>query len=413
MTKKILVVGGGAAGILAAGQAALAGADVLLLEKMPQPGRKIMISGKGRCNITNDSNLQDFLGHFNQNGRFLHQAFSRFFAPQLMDFLRNEGLPLVTERGGRVFPQSGKSQDVLNTLLAWLKRTGAKLQCSRTVTELLIQDGRITGVICDGKELPAEAVILATGGSSYPATGSSGDGYTFARKAGHTLIPLRPALIPLETNNSALHHMAGLDLRNTGIRIYINGKRKISDFGEVGFTRFGIGGPVILTHSRFIVDCLRAGNQVTIALDLKPALDDRKLDARLRRDFQSRHKEELQSVLRGLLPQKMIPVCLQQASLDASKAAAEISAKERARLRTWLKDFRFDISGHRPLREAIVTAGGISVKEVNPHTMESLRVRELYFTGELLDVDADTGGYNLQAAFSTGWLAGRSAAEAE
>lgn len=408
--KRVVVVGAGASGIMAAGQAAQAGAEVLLLEKMKQPGRKIMISGKGRCNITNDAGLQDFLSHFNKDGRFLHQAFSRFFAPQLMDFLQSEGLPLVTERGGRVFPRSGRSQDVLNTLTSWLKKTGAELHCSRTVTEVRMHEGRVTGVICDGEVLHCDAVILATGGSSYPATGSTGDGYDFARKAGHSLAPIRPALIPLEIREAALRQLAGLDLRNTGVRIYVDGKRKKTDFGEVSFTRFGIGGPVILTHSGFIVDCLRAGSKVAISLDLKPALDDSKLDARLQRDFQSRNREELQSVLRGLLPQQMIAVCLQQLALDGVKAAGEISGKERSRLRTWLKDFRFDISGHRPLREAIVTAGGVKVREVNPHTMESLKVHGLYFTGELLDVDGDTGGYNLQAAFSTGWLAGRSAA---
>lgn len=411
--KKIIVVGGGASGIVAAGQAALAGADVLLLEKMKQPGKKIIISGQSRCNITNESELHDFLTHFNQNGRFLHQAFSRFFVPQLMDFLRREGLELVTERGGRVFPKSGRSQDVLQALLTWLIRTGAHLRCSSSVTDLVLNQGKVEGVVCDGEELPCEAVILAAGGSSYPATGSTGDGYTFARKAGHTIVPLRPALVPLETREPVLHRMAGLDLKNTGVRIYIDGKRKKADFGEVGFTRFGVGGPIILTHSLFIVDCLRAGNKVVIALDLKPALDDRKLDARLLRDFQSRNQEELQSVLRGLLPQQMVPVCLQLLGLDGSSAAGEMSAADRGRLRTWLKDFRFEISGHRPLREALVTAGGVSVKEVNPHTMESLKVSGLYFSGEVLDVDADTGGYNLQAAFSTGWLAGRSAAGAD
>lgn len=411
--KKIIVVGAGASGIMAAGQAAEAGAEVLLLEKMKQPGRKIMISGKGRCNITNDSDLHDFLKHFNKESRFLHQAFARFFAPQLMDFLTKEGLPLVTERGGRVFPQSGRSQDVLNTLLYWLKKTGAELLCLRTVTELRILEGRVTGVLCDGEELHCDAVILATGGSSYPATGSTGDGYAFARKAGHSLAPIRPALIPLEVREAAFKQMAGLDLRNTGVRVYVDGKRKKADFGEVSFTRSGIGGPVILTHSGYIVDCLRAGSKVAISLDLKPALDDQKLDARLLRDLQSRNKEELQSVLRGLLPQEMIAVCLQMLALDGTKAAGEISAKERSRLRTWLKDFRFDISGHRPLREAIVTAGGVKVGEVNPHTMESLKVQGLYLTGEVLDVDGDTGGYNLQAAFSTGWLAGRSAAAEE
>lgn len=410
MTHSVIVVGGGASGIIAAGQAALSGAEVLLLEKMKQPGNKILISGKGRCNITNDSEIQDFLKHFNKNGRFLHQAFSRFFTPQLIDFFTKEGLPLVTERGGRVFPKSGNAQDVMVTLMSWLKKTGATLQPSSTVTELLIDSGKVYGVICNGQKIFADAVILSTGGSSYPATGSTGDGYTFATEAGHTLTTLCPALVPLETKDKHIPKLSGLDLRNTGMRIYINGKRKIVDFGEVGFTRFGIGGPLTLTHSRFVIENLRAKKKVTVALDLKPALDDAKLDARLLRDFQKRNKEEMQSVLRGLIPQKLVALCLQQTGLNGEKAAGEVSAKERSRLRTWLKDFRFQITGHRPLREAIVTAGGVKVKEVDPNTMESLLVKDLYLTGELLDVDADTGGYNLQAAFSTGWVAGRAAA---
>lgn len=408
--KHLIVIGGGASGLMAAGQAALGGADVLLLEKMRQPGRKIIISGQGRCNITNNSELHEFISHFNQNGRFLHQAFARFFVPQLMDFFQGLGLALSTERGGRVFPASGRAQDVLDTLLRWLNTTGARLHTAQTVIGLEIKKGAVIGVHCDGKLLPCDGVILATGGSSYPATGSSGDGFAFARQAGHTITALRPALVPLETSDPLLHTMAGLDLRNIGVRIFVDGNRRKADFGEVGFTRFGIGGPVILTHSRAVVEWLQSGKAVTIALDLKPALDEAKLDARLLRDFQNRSKEELQSVLRGLLPQQLVAVCLQQLGLAGQRAAGETSAKDRARLRGWLKDFRIEISGHRPIREAIVTAGGVQVKEVNPRTMESCLVRGLYFCGEILDVDGETGGYNLQAAFSTGWLAGRSAA---
>lgn len=409
--KKVIVVGAGASGIFAAGEAAYAGADVILLEKKNQPGKKILISGKGRCNITNNSEVADFIKHFNRNGRFLHQAFARFFAPQLMDFFIDQGMPVVTERGDRVFPASGKATDVLNTLLHWLNTSGAKLKCSKSVTGLFIENNRIKGVKCGTTILYADAVILATGGSSYPATGSTGDGYNFAESAGHTLTPLRPALVPLISPERTLGQLAGLDLRNAGVRIYVNGKRKKIDFGEVGFTRSGLGGPVTLTHSLFIIDSIRAGKKVTISLDLKPALNEQKLDARLLRDFQARNKEELQSVLRGLLPQKLVAVCLHHTQLDGNKPAGEMSSKERNRLRTWLKDFRFEISGHKSLREAIVTAGGVQVKEVDPNTMESKLVDGLYFTGELLDIDADTGGYNLQAAFSTGWVAGRAAAE--
>lgn len=408
--KTVIVIGGGASGLMAAGQAAQKGAKVLLLEKMNRPGSKILISGKGRCNLTNTAPIQEFLNHFNRSGRFLRQAFSQFFSPQLMDFFEANGLPLVCERGGRVFPQSGRAEDVLATLLSWLSSCGVIPNCKQQVSQLLIDGKAIAGVICNGSTIAGDSVIIATGGASYPATGSTGDGYTFARQAGHSIVEPRPALVPLLTADSRLHHLAGLDLRNIGVRVWADGKRRINDFGEVGFTRSGIGGPVILTHSRNIIEWLESGSQVTVALDLKPALDERKLDGRLRRDFQQRHGVTLQSVLRGLLPPQLVPVCLELSNLDGSQLAGTISAEDRARLRIWLKDFRFALSGHRPLREGIVTAGGVMVKEVNPQTMESLLVDGLYFCGEVLDVDGDTGGYNLQAAFSTGWVAGRAAA---
>lgn len=407
--KKVVVVGGGASGLLAAGQAALAGAEVLLLEKMKKPGNKILISGKGRCNITNDSDVQTHLSHFNRSGRFLHQAFAQFFAPQLMEFFTENRLELVTERGNRVFPASGRSQDVLQTLLQWLNGKGVQIECSKTVTGLHLENEKVAGVYCGKQFIGADAVILATGGASYPATGSSGDGYQMARAVGHSIVTLRPALVPLVIKNH-FQSLAGLDLRNTGVRLVVNGKRKKSDFGEVSFTRFGIGGPVILTMSKFIIEQLSKNRQVSIALDLKPALDDQKLDARLQRDFSARNKEELQSVLRGLLPRQLVAFCLQKTGINGTQPAAITSSKDRAILRGWLKNVCFEVSGYRPLREAIVTAGGIKVQEVNPNTMESLKVKDLYITGELLDIDADTGGYNLQAAFSTGWLAGRSAA---
>lgn len=407
--KKIVVVGGGASGLLAAGQAALAGAEVLLLEKMKKPANKILISGKGRCNITNASDVPTHLSHFNRSGRFLHQAFACFFVSQLLEFFTENGLEVVTERGNRVFPASGRSQDVVQTLLRWLNRTGATITCTQAVTALGIENDRATGVFCGSQFIAADAVVLATGGASYPATGSTGDGYRIAEKAGHNIVPLRPALVPLVVKNH-LQSLAGLDLRNIGVRVFVNGKRKKSDFGEVSFTRSGIGGPVILPLSKFIIEQLDKNKQVSILLDLKPALDEKKLDARLQRDFSSRHKEELESVLRGLLPKQLISLCLAQTGLCGGEAVGTISARDRALLRNWLKNTSFEVDGYRPVAEAIVTAGGVRVTEVNPNTMESLKVKGLYLTGELLDIDADTGGYNLQAAFSTGWLAGRSAA---
>ena len=408
--KKVIVVGGGAAGLIAAGQAAEAGAEVLLLEKMQRPGRKLCITGKGRCNLTNIAELPDFLAHFGRNGRFLRQAFARFFTPDLMDFFTGLGLELVTERGGRVFPASGKAPDVLKVLQKWLASLQVTSRCTSPVGRLLIDSGRTTGVHCAGRKMHADAVILATGGASYPATGSTGDGYALARAAGHSIVPVRPALVPLETAGDTAHKMAGLSLRNVAVRMIVDGKKKRQAFGEIAFTEFGLSGPVTLTCSGEVVDYLREGRKIVFSLDLKPALDEAKLDARLQRDFTSRAKERFDSVLRGLLPREMIPVCVEAIGIPPDKPAGEITAKERRRLHTWIKDFRLEISGYRSFDEAIITAGGVDVREIDPRTMESLRTKGLYIAGELLDIHGDTGGYNLQAAFSTGWLAGRSAA---
>ena len=396
--------------MIAAGQAAEAGAEVLLLEKMQRPGRKLCITGKGRCNLTNIAELPDFLSHFGSNGRFLRQAFSRFFTPDLMDFFTGLGLELVTERGGRVFPASGKAPDVLKVLQKWLTSLGVTSRPTSPVTGLLIDDGRITGILCAGRKIAGEAMILATGGASYPATGSTGDGYALAKSANHSIVPIRPALVPLVTAGDTAGKMAGLILRNIDVRMMVDGKKKRQAFGEIAFTDFGLSGPVTLTCSGEIVDHLRGGKKVVLSLDLKPALDEAKLDARLLRDFTGRAKEHFDSVLRGLLPREMVPVCIEATGIRQDKPAGEITARERRCLRTWIKDFRLEVTGHRPLDEAIVTAGGVNIREIDPRTMESLKTKGLYIAGELLDIHGDTGGYNLQAAFSTGWLAGRSAA---
>jgi predicted Rossmann fold flavoprotein len=410
LMKKVIVVGGGAAGLMAAGQAAMACAEALLLEKMPRPGRKLCITGKGRCNLTNIAELPDFLAHFDRNGRFLRQAFARFFTPDLMDFFTGLGLELVTERGGRVFPAGGKAPDVLKVLQKWLASLQVASRCTSPVEGLLINNGRTAGVLCEGRKIHADAVILATGGASYPATGSTGDGYILARTAGHTIIPVRPALVPLETAGDTAQKMAGLSLRNVAVRMIVDGKKKRQAFGEIAFTGSGLSGPVTLTCSGEVVDYLREGRQVVFSIDLKPALDETKLDARLQRDFTSRAKERFDSVLRGLLPREMVVVCVDATGIAPEKSAGEITARERRRLRSWIKDFRLEISGYRSFDEAIITAGGVDVREIDPRTMESLRTKGLYVAGELLDIHGDTGGYNLQAAFSTGWLAGRSAA---
>ncbi len=406
----IIVIGGGAAGLMAAGQAAQAGARTLLLEKMPLPGRKLGITGKGRCNLTNSSEMRDFIAHFGPSGRFLRQAFARFFNTDLMDFFEDLGLNLVTERGGRVFPASGKAGDVLRALRQWLQQCGVEVQTSATVEGLSLTNGRVTGVLCNGREIPCRAAILATGGASYPATGSTGDGYRFATAAGHHIIDIRPALVPLETADASTGRMAELNLRNINAQLLVNGKKVAEDFGELVFSKSGVTGPIILTLSGLAVDALRSDHKVEISIDLKPALDEQKLDRRLLRDLDSRGKEPIASLLRGLLPAVMVPVCLDLIGLPAERTAATLNAKERRKLGRWIKDFRLEISGHRPFSEAIVTAGGVDTKEVDPRTMESRLTVGLYLAGELLDLQAETGGYNLQAAFSTGWLAGCCAA---
>ena len=411
MKNRILVIGAGAAGLMAAGQAAEAGAEVVLLEKMKRPGRKICISGKGRCNITNIADKTDFIDHFGRNGRFLRQAFNRFFSPDLMRFFEECGLELVKERGGRVFPASGKAPDVLKAFQHWLDGLPVSIRPESRVEELLLEDGRVKGVICNGNPVNGEAVILTTGGKSYPATGSTGDGYRLAQSAGHTIVPFRPALVPVETAGNLARRLAGLHLRNVRVRLFIGNKKKQDAFGELLFMRYGLSGPVILTLSSMIVDALRAGKKVGLILDLKPALDVQKLDARLLRDFTGRSREQMDSVLRGLMAKEMVSVCLAETGIAPDRLAGEVRAVERKRLRHWLKNISFDVTGYRGFKEAIVTAGGVDLRQVDPRSMESKCCPGLYLAGELLDLQADTGGYNLQAAFSTGWLAGLSAAE--
>lgn len=410
MSRRIIVVGGGAAGLMAAGQAAEAGAEVVLLEKMAQPGRKIKISGKGRCNITNSAELPDFLARFGRNGKFLRQCFQQFFSQDLLRFFAERGLETVTERGGRVFPAQGGAGDVVAVFQDWLAGLPVSLRPGSRADALLIEDGCVRGVLCNGQQVLGGAVILAAGGSSYPATGSSGDGCRLAAMAGHSIVPLRPALVPVETGGIAAK-LAGLHLRNVGVRLLINGRKQADAFGELLFMKYGLSGPVILTLSGQVVDALREGAAVSVVIDLKPALDEPKLDARLLRDFSERRKEPMSSALRGLLPEQMVAVCLEAVSIPAERLAGEVTAAERKRLRGWLKALALPVTGYRGFKEAIITAGGVALTEVDPRTMQSKLCKGLYLAGELLDVQADTGGYNLQAAFSTGWLAGRSAAE--
>ncbi|MGD8815271.1 MAG: NAD(P)/FAD-dependent oxidoreductase [Anaerolineales bacterium] len=414
--RRVIVVGGGASGLMAAGRAAEAGAETILLEKMDRPGHKLGITGKGRCNLTNIATIDDFISHFGRNGRFLRRAFARFFSSELITFFESKGVPTIAERGGRVFPTSEDAHQVVEALVRWGIEHGMRLVTGAKVKRLVVEKGRVSGVLLAASHAgerqfqPAEAVILATGGASYPATGSTGDGYHMAQEVGHTLIPIRPALVPLETAGDLASKLQGLSLRNVSVILKVDGSVDGQAFGEMLFTHFGVSGPIILTLSRKVVDALREGKRVDLSIDLKPALDEKKLDARLLRDLDASGKQQFHTLLKGLLPRKLIPVCVEQTQIPIDRLNNQITSDDRKRLRKWLKDFCMHVTGHRGFEAAIITAGGVSTHEVDPHTMASKLVKGLYFAGEVLDIDADTGGYNLQAAFSTGWVAGRDAA---
>lgn len=409
-TFDVIVIGGGAAGIMAAGQAALQGKSVLLLEKMERLGCKLRITGKGRCNLTNDTTIEDFLHHFGKGGNFLKPAFYSFFVKELREFLDQIGVATVVERGKRVFPECASAPAVADALIRWLRKTGSQIRTHHHVTKLEIQNTKVRGVQVTtpqgGKFYNCKSLILGTGGMSYPLTGSTGDGYRLAQEVGHTIVPIRPALVPLVTTRNTAQRLQGLSLKNVKASILVDGKKQVEEFGEMLFTHFGLSGPIILTLSGKVVTALEQKAKVEIALDLKPALDYQKLDARLLREFQQHSKQQYHTLLKSLLPAKLFPVCIDETQIPKDKLASNITTTERQRLRNWLKDFRFRIAGVRPIEEAIITAGGIDLKEVNPKTMESRLIKSLFFAGEVLDINADTGGYNLQAAFSTGWLAG-------
>lgn len=408
MSDRVIVIGAGAAGMMAAGKAAEKGRDVLLLEKNDKVGWKLLISGKGRCNITNNTDIEGLIQNIPGNGNFLYSAFYNFSNEDLMRLLESEGLQLKTERGGRVFPVSDKSRDVVATMLRFIEKRGAKLRLNSPVEAVLAENGAVTGVkLKDGGILDAGSVILATGGASYPKTGSNGDGYRIAAQLGHTVTPLKPSLIPLITAGKTAAQLQGLSLRNISIEIVDRKGRKIySDFGEMLFTHFGVSGPVILSASRHILPY--GYKDVKLIIDLKPALDAETLDSRLQRDFEKFSRKQFKNSLDELLPQKMIPVIIELSGIPEDKPVNQITKEERHRLIDLLKHFTLEITGSRPITEAIVTAGGVRTSEINPSTMESKLVKGLYFAGEIIDVDGYTGGFNLTIAFSTGCLAGMS-----
>ena len=404
----VIVIGAGPAGLLAAGSAAEKGGRVLVLEKMRQEGRKLLITGKGRCNITNDANVGEFIKHVYPNGRFLRTAFGHFFSKEILELLHRYGVETTCERGGRYFPTSNRSADVLLALLKWVNEKRVEIRCGMKVERLLVENHIIEGVRANGTVFRAGKVILATGGKSYPATGSNGEGYELARTVGHTIVPARPALVPLETGGDMAQQLQGLTLKNVQAAVWVNGKKSREEFGEMIFTHFGLSGPIILTLSRIVVDALHQKSEVEISIDLKPALDEQKLDARLLRDLDEAGKKNISNLFRLWLPASMIPVFMKTLEIDPEKDGHQVSSKERKRIRNMMKDFRFKIKGHRSFKEAIITAGGVTTGEITSKTMESKLVSGLYFAGEMIDVDAETGGYNLQIAYSTGFLAGRS-----
>jgi predicted Rossmann fold flavoprotein len=411
MKHTVIVIGGGPSGLLAAATAASRGAAVTLLERMDRPGRKLRICGKGRGNIGSTALLDEFLTHFGKNFRFLRPALAHFFTPDTIALLDGLGVPLKEERGGRLFPASDSAQDLVDAFVRHARANGATIRTGARVGDVRrLANG--FEVHFGAQTLTADRVILSTGGASYPATGSTGDGYDLARSLGHGITAIAPALIPLVTAGDAAARLQGLSLKNVRAELRVDGKKAAEQMGEMLFTHFGLSGPIILTLSKAAVQAVDQGRQTEILIDLKPALDPAKLDARLQRDLKEHGRMHMENLLKGLMPPKLIPVCLEQTGLAGDKAAHQVSAEERRRLRLWLKEMRFRVSGYRPLREAIVTAGGVSLTEVNPKTMQSRVCPGLFLAGEVLDMDADTGGFNLQAALSTGYLAGLSAATA-
>lgn len=430
---KVIVIGGGPAGMMAAISARKCGDDVVILEKMDSLGKKLLITGKGRCNITSSLDIAEFINNIPGNGRFLYSAFQNYTNLDIIELLKKHNVEVKQERGNRIFPKSDQSKDVLNALIRELKECNVKIQTNSKAIDIETENGSVKGVffICNGKKEYCEAdkVILASGGKSYPTTGSTGDGYVLASKLGHTVTEIKPSLIPMLANEdekiekinigefknskSLCKALQGLSLRNVGMKIVDKEKNKIvyEDFGELLFTHFGISGPTILSSSAHIIrykniDNLLKAGKVVLKIDFKPALDNEKLDSRILRDFETEKNKAFKNSLDKLIPQKLIDPIIKLSGIEPNKKVNEITKKERIKLVQLLKDFNITLSGFRPIEEAIITSGGISIKEINPKTMESKLVKNLFFAGEIIDVDAYTGGFNLQIAYSTGVTAG-------
>jgi predicted Rossmann fold flavoprotein len=414
-TYDLIVVGAGAAGLLAAGRAAERGLNVLLLEKMRQAGRKLRITGKGRCNITNDAPIRDFLKKVKPNGKFLYPAFNAFFNQDMIDFLNAHDVPTVLERGGRYFPESNQAGDVVDALIKYAENNGVEFLYEAKVRHLLKEEKKVVGITViqsmQMQDIYADNILIATGGKSYPATGSTGDGYKLAKQAGHQIVEVHPALVPIEVEGDIPSRLEGLSLKNVNLSLWVNGKKEHEEFGEMLFTDFGLTGPIALTISREVYAPIASEKHVQLSIDFKPALDDKVLDARLQRDLDANGKKQIGNLFKQWLPSKLIPVFIDLLAIDEEKPAHQVSGNERKAIRKLMKNFRFKAIGLRSFREAIITAGGVDLDEINPKTMASKFHKNVFFAGEILDLDAETGGYNLQIAFSTAWLAAESVAE--
>lgn len=418
---KVAVIGGGPAGMMAAISASKKGNEVYLIEKNGRLGKKLLITGKGRCNITSSLDIKDFIQNIPGNGKFLYSAFDNYTNNDIINFLKEHGVGVKEERGNRIFPVSDKSMDVLNAFENELKKKNVKIKLNTRVVGIDTENGRVESLTYENengqlKKLTADKIILATGGKTYSSTGSTGDGYEIAQKLGHTVTKIRPSLVPLTATGKSLNickDLQGLSLKNVGIKLIDSTKNKViyEDFGEMLFTHFGVSGPTILSASAHLlryknIDELLKNNKINLVIDFKPALQIEKLDARIQRDFAEEKNKEYKNSLNNLLPQKLINTIVELSQINPNKQVNEVTREERINLAKLLKNFTITISGFRPIEEGIVTSGGISIKEINPKTMESKIVEGLYFAGEVIDVDAYTGGFNLQIAYSTGYTAG-------
>ncbi len=418
---KVAVIGGGPAGMMAAISASKKGNEVYLIEKNGRLGKKLLITGKGRCNITSSLDIKDFIQNIPGNGKFLYSAFDNYTNNDIINFLKEHGVGVKEERGNRIFPVSDKSMDVLNAFEKELKKKNVKIKLNTRVVGIDTENGRVESLTYENengqlKKLTADKIILATGGKTYSSTGSTGDGYEIAQKLGHTVTKIRPSLVPLTATGKSLNickDLQGLSLKNVGIKLIDSTKNKViyEDFGEMLFTHFGVSGPTILSASAHLlryknIDELLQNNKINLVIDFKPALQIEKLDARIQRDFAEEKNKEYKNSLNNLLPQKLINTIVELSQINPNKQVNEVTREERINLAKLLKNFTITISGFRPIEEGIVTSGGISIKEINPKTMESKIVEGLYFAGEVIDVDAYTGGFNLQIAYSTGYTAG-------